>query len=115
MKHERKKVHQEIQSGSLAANVSKSNVVVRNPQHIAICLYYRQGETPLPIVLEKGRDAMALHIVSLAEKQGIPIIEHIPVARHLMSAVEVGGTIPSELFEPVAQILRWAMNLEYEA
>lgn len=114
MKHERKKVHQEIQSGSLAANVSKSNVVVRNPQHIAICLYYRQGETPLPIVLEKGRDAMALHIVSLAEKQGIPIVEHIPVARHLMSAVEVGGTIPTELFEPVAQILRWAMNLEYE-
>lgn len=114
IKHERKKLHREIQSGSLAANISKSTVIVRNPQHIAICLYYQQGETPLPLVLEKGCDARAVHIVALAEKFGVPIVEHIRVARHLMAQTEVGDAIPASLFEPVAQILRAVMQLDYD-
>lgn len=114
LKHERKKMHRDIQSGSLAANISKSTVIVRNPQHIAICLYYQQGETPLPLVLEKGCDARALHIVALAEKAGVPIVEHISVARHLMAQTEIGDAIPAALFEPVAQILRVVMQLDYD-
>lgn len=114
IKQERKKMHQEIQSGSLAKNVGKSSVVVRNPQHIAICLYYQKDEMPVPQVIEKGKDARALHIVALAEKAGVPVVEHIPVARALMANTPVGETIPAELFEPVAQILRVVMQINYE-
>ncbi|MCC7005268.1 MAG: EscU/YscU/HrcU family type III secretion system export apparatus switch protein [Ottowia sp.] len=115
IKHRRKEVHREMQSGSLAKNVAKSTVVIRNPTHLAICLYYRQGETPLPEVIEKGREARAAHIVALAEKAGVPIVEHVPLAHKLMNNVEVGDTIPAMLFEPVAQILRIVMNLDYES
>lgn len=114
IKQKRKEVHREIQSGSLAANVAKSTVVVRNPTHVAVCLYYKEGETPLPQLLEMGRDEVALHIVRLAEKNGIPVVENITVARALAAQFEVGRVIPSELFEPVAHILRIAMNLNYE-
>ncbi len=106
VKHERKRVHHEIQSGSLASNVKKSTAVVRNPTHIAICLHYEPGVTPLPCVLEKGEDAMARHIVSLAQQAGVPVIENIPVARALNAKTERGGYIPVELFGPVAEILR---------
>lgn len=114
MKHKRKEVHRTVQSGSLAANVAKSTAVVRNPTHLAVCLYYRPGETPLPQVLEIGRDELALHIVALAEKAGIPVVENIPLARTLAAQTEVGRAISPHLFEPVAHILRLAMKLEYD-
>lgn len=114
MKHKRKEIHREVQSGSLAANVAKSTAVVRNPSHIAVCLYFKSGETPLPKVIEIGRDHVALNIVALAEKAGIPVVENIPTARALVAQCNVGQYIPAELFEPVAHILRIAMKLDYE-
>ncbi|MEX3956730.1 EscU/YscU/HrcU family type III secretion system export apparatus switch protein [Trinickia sp. EG282A] len=114
IKHKRKEVHREVQSGSLAANVGKSNVVVRNPTHIAVCLFYRPPATPLPQVLEIGRGARAQHIVDLADKAGVTVVENIRVARSLAAQTEAGGYIPSSLFEPVAQILRLVMKLQYE-
>lgn len=114
IKSKRKEIHREIQSGSLAKNVKKSTMVVRNPTHIAICLYYRQGETPLPQVLEVGHDRRAQHIVRLAESAGIPVVENIEIARALATHVAPGSYIPSSLFEPIANLLRCAMNLNYE-
>lgn len=114
MKQKRKEVHREVQSGSLSANVAKSTVVIRNPNHIAVCLYFNPGETPLPQVIEIGHDHVALNIVALAEKAGIPVVENIPTARALAAKCEVGRYIPAELFEPIAHILRIAMKLDYE-
>ncbi|BBE08757.1 secretion system apparatus protein SsaU [Mycoavidus cysteinexigens] len=114
IKQKRKETHREVQSGSLAANVAKSTAVVRNPTHLAVCLYYRPGETPLPQVLEIGHDEFALHIVALAEKAGIPVVENIPLARALAAQTEVGRAISPHLFEPVAHILRLAMKLKYD-
>ncbi|KVD74122.1 secretion system apparatus protein SsaU [Burkholderia sp. ABCPW 14] len=114
IKHKRREIHREVQSGSLAANVAKSTVVVRNPTHVAVCLYYRRDETPLPEVLEIGRDRMALHIVALAERERVPVVENVPLARALANRLDVGQRIPPDLFEPVAHILRVAMQLRYD-
>lgn len=114
IKQKRKETHREIQSGSLAKNVAKSTAVVRNPTHVAVCLYYSPGITPLPQVIEVGHNAVALHIVNLAEKSGVPVVENIDVARALAAQTPVGHYIPAELFEPVAQILRLAMKLSYD-
>jgi type III secretion protein U len=65
-------------------------------------------------VIEMGRYKRALHIIHLAEKAGIPVVENIQVARSLAAGTPVGGYIPAELFEPVAHILRLAMKLDYD-
>ncbi|WP_080440056.1 EscU/YscU/HrcU family type III secretion system export apparatus switch protein [Burkholderia ubonensis] len=114
LKNKRKEMHREVQSGSLSANVAKSTVVVRNPTHVAVCLYYQRDVTPLPEVLEIGWDKSALHIIALAEKAGVPIVESVGVARALASRLEIGQCIPPDLFEPVAHILRISMQLQYE-
>ncbi|GAB3629242.1 EscU/YscU/HrcU family type III secretion system export apparatus switch protein [Pandoraea terrae] len=114
MKHRRREQHREdVESGSLAGNVNKSTVVVRNPTRLAICLRFVPDETPVPVVVEKGRHARARAIVALAERAGIPVLEHVPVARRLMADVEIGAPIPHDLFEPVAAVLRLALNLPY--
>lgn len=106
IKHRRREMHREVQSGSLAGKVAKSSVVVRNPTHIAVCLRYEEDETPLPQVLEYGRDARALHIVALAEKHGVPVVENVPLARALLASTQPGDYIPEPLFAAVAQVLR---------
>lgn len=114
IKHKRRELHREVQSGSLASNVGRSSVVVRNPTHLAVCLYYKKGETALPMVLEKGADARAQHIVRLAERAHVPVVQNVAVARALMSEVAVGDMIPESLFEPVAALLREVLNVAYE-
>lgn len=106
IKQRRRELHSEVQSGSLADHVGKSSVVVRNPTHIAVCLRYHEGETPLPQVLEYGRDARAAHIVALAEKYGVPVVENVPLARALVASTKPGDYIPEPLFAAVAQVLR---------
>lgn len=113
IKSRRRELHREIQSGSLSAKVKKSSAVVRNPGHIAVCLYYLAGETPLPQVLEKGEGEQALLIIKLADREGIPIVQNILLARALMREVGVDEYIPEHLFEPVAALLRQVMGLKY--
>jgi type III secretion protein U len=115
IKNKRRDIHREtIESGSLSANVKRSTAVVRNPTHIAICLRYVPGETPVPLVIEKGRNERARTIVRLAQREGVPVVEHVPVARRLMSDVALDAPIPPDLFDAVAAILRLALDLPYE-
>ncbi|CFB62677.1 EscU/YscU/HrcU family type III secretion system export apparatus switch protein [Pandoraea apista] len=115
IKNKRRDIHREtIESGSLSNNVKRSTAVVRNPTHIAVCLRYVPGETPVPLVIEKGRNARARTIVRLAEREGVPVVEHVPVARRLMNDVEIDAPVPTDLFDAVAAILRLALDLPYE-
>lgn len=106
MKGHRRAIHREIQSGSLSSQVKRSSVVVRNPTHYAVCIYYQPDVTPLPQVIAKGEGGLAITIISIAEKSGIPIIENIPLARGLFKETDVNDYISTRYFEPVAEIIR---------
>ncbi|KVU59677.1 type III secretion system protein HrcU [Burkholderia ubonensis] len=86
--------------------VGLANVILVNPTHFAVALRYAPHEHPLPRVIEKGMDSSAALIRRYAEELGTPIIGNPPVARALYK-VEIGGSIPRELHETVAAILRW--------
>lgn len=112
-KSRRRQMAHELQSGSLAQNVRRSSVIVRNPTHIAVCLGYHPVTMPVPCVLEKGTDARAEHIAHLAQQAAIPIVENVAVARALFYDVKCGERIPEMLFEPVAALLRLVLQLDY--
>lgn len=115
IKQKRRQLQREVQSGSFAKNVKRSTAIVRNPTHFAVCLFYHPDDAPLPMVIEKGKGERAALIIALAERQGIPIVENIALARALHRDVVCGDTIPETLFEPVAAILRLALTLDYQA
>ena len=112
IKSKRKELHNEIQSGSLGSKVKKSSAVVRNPTEIAVCLYYNIGETPLPIVVEKGSGRMARRILQLAKQYNIPVVNNVPVARRLYKMVDVGDYIGRDMIVAVAAILKSVMTAE---
>jgi type III secretion protein U len=105
MKNHRKELAREIALGEMIERTREASVVVTNPTHIAVSLYYEEGKTPLPIVLSKGEGYVAEAIKRVAEEEGVPVLQNIPLARALNSQAQLGQYIPSELIEPVAELL----------
>ena len=90
--------------------VPGATVVVMNPTHYAVALKYDAAETPAPMCVAKGLDAVALRIREVAEAAGVPIIEDAPLARALFAAVEVDDVIPPAHYEAVAKIIGFILN-----
>jgi len=84
-----------------------ASVVIANPTHVAVALYYESGKTPLPRVVAKGLDAAALRIRAQAERDGVPVLEDPPLARKLFHQVAVGHYINEESIDAVAAVFRW--------
>jgi type III secretion protein U len=115
IKQKRKQLHQEWSQQNMKAGVRRSNVVVTNPTHYAVALYYEKGETVVPIVTAKGEDYMAQIIRETAEEEGIPMMRNVDLARALYADVEMDDFITPDLFEAVAQVLLWARDVRSNA
>lgn len=85
--------------------VPRADVVVTNPTHYAVALRYDVMEAPAPLVLAKGVDKLALRIIDKARESNVPIRQDPPLAQALYRQVEIGDTIPEELYQAVAAIL----------
>ena len=74
--------------------VQKSDVLVVNPTHFAVALKMEEGG--LLILTAKGSDEFALYMRQIAEKSGIPIVEHRLLARSAWACTVIGEAIPAE-------------------
>lgn len=111
----RKSIHYMMLSEQTAHRAQKATVVITNPVHFAVALYYKRRETGLPVVVTKGEHYGARKIIKIAEKANVPVIRNVSVARALYFQVEIGDYIPRDLIEPVAEIIRWVlMNSPHE-
>ena len=106
IKGHRKHLHQELMMSGMVEKTRKASVVVTNPTHFAVALYYDDDKTPLPIVLAKGADLIAKRMIEIAREEGIPVMQNIPLARALYANAQLDQYIPSDLLEPVAEVLR---------
>jgi flagellar biosynthetic protein FlhB len=97
------------------ADVSKAAVVLTNPTHYAVALGFDFLTMEAPKVLAKGRNLLAEEIKAEARWAGVPIVENPPLARSLYRTVEVGQSIPVELYAAVAAILAWLYRQRVEA
>ena len=115
IKGRRKEIAREIayQEGP-GAGVSKASAVVTNPSHLAIALGFDRELDPCPYVLAMGQGHNAELIIQVAEKYSIPIVRNIPLAHTLWEKAKIFEYIPEETYEPVAEILRWLAELEFE-
>lgn len=95
----------EVMGRRLKSTVPKADLVITNPTHYAVALRYDVTEAPAPMVLAKGLDRIALQIREIAIENDVPIHENPPLAQALYKQVEIGETIPEELYQAVAAIL----------
>ncbi len=95
----------------MIASIPQASVVITNPTHYAIALRYEPGETPAPICLAKGVDAVAQRIREAAKAHDIPIVEDPPLARALFAAADIDAPIPREHYEAVAKVIGFVLRL----
>ncbi len=106
-----RQIRQERSQKRMMTKVPDSTVVITNPTHYAVALYYEQGETPAPICLAKGVDAVALRIRELAKENEVPIVEDPPLARALYATAELDEEIPVDHFKAVARVIGYVLSL----
>ncbi|MBQ3671594.1 MAG: EscU/YscU/HrcU family type III secretion system export apparatus switch protein, partial [Treponema sp.] len=94
----------ELLQKNIPQQVEKSDVVITNPTHYAVALYYDKILKTAPQVMAKGADELAIHIKNIARQKNVPIVENRPLARALYSQVEIGATIPETYFTALATI-----------
>jgi len=97
------------------ADVSKAAVVLTNPTHYAVALGFDFTTMEAPKVMAKGRNLLAEEIKAEARWAGVPIIENPPLACSLYRSVEVGASIPVDLYAAVAAILAYLYRQRVES
>nr|WP_321468815.1 flagellar biosynthesis protein FlhB [uncultured Desulfobulbus sp.] len=105
-------IQQQMARRRMMAAVPEADVVITNPTHIAVAIQYEAGKMEAPVVLAKGQELVAEKIREIAREHDIPLVENPPVARLLHSKVEVGQSIPEEMFKAVAEILAYVYSLK---
>lgn len=78
---------------------------------LAVALKYRLNEDVAPLVVASGRGALAQALVKKAVDMDIPIHPDGELAE-LLGDVEVGRSIPEELYEVVAQIMAMVYRMD---
>jgi len=96
----------------MMADVPKADVVVTNPTRLAVAIKYDGTTMDAPTVLAKGSGAVAANIRRVAEEAGVPLVENRELARNLYSMVDIGKTVPAELFQAVAELLAYVYKLK---
>lgn len=92
--------------------VPLADVVVVNPEHYAVALRYDDQRAEAPFVVAKGVDEMALYIRDIARQHGVQTLTLPPLARALYNSSQVQQQIPASLYQAVAQVLSYVMQLK---
>lgn len=112
IKGKRRAIQRQIAMNQMIREVPKADVIITNPTHFAVAIRYDFNTMDAPIVIAKGQDYLAIKIKELAKNHKISIVENRPLARALYASVEIGETIPEELFNAVGEILAYVYYQE---
>ncbi|MGJ7909867.1 flagellar biosynthesis protein FlhB [Neobacillus sp. LXY-1] len=112
IKGQRRAKQRQMSMNRMMQEVPKADVLITNPTHFAIAIRYDIATMDAPQVIAKGQDYVALKMKEIAKEHKVMTVENRPLARALFAAVEVGDSIPEELFNAVGEILAYVYYQE---
>jgi flagellar biosynthesis protein FlhB len=86
------------------SRVPDADVLITNPEHLAIALRYDRERMSAPVVLAKGADKWAQEMRSIASRHQIPRFEDRKLARLLFRRAQIDQPIPPESYLDVARL-----------
>lgn len=115
MKGHMRMKQREMLSGGMRQAVQEAHVVLTNPTHFAVALRYDRGRDQVPVVVAKGRGALALAIREVAGERGLPILEYPALARAVYYTSREGQEVRDDLYMAIATVLAFVFGLNATA
>lgn len=114
IKGARKRAHQEILSGEEMAGIRNSEVVMANPTHIAMAIFFNPEVAHLPFIALRCSNTKARAAIAYAEKIGVPVVRNIPLTRRLYHTYSQYNfiSLEDEALVDVMNILIWLQQVE---
>jgi type III secretion protein U len=101
---ERRRVRQQFAGRNVRAGIRHAVIATAHNDQI-VGLRYQPGETPVPVVVCKGRGEAGAALLAEARQLGIPVVDNAAFARALAARHSVGDTIAADLFQAAAETL----------
>ncbi|SEI14498.1 EscU/YscU/HrcU family type III secretion system export apparatus switch protein [Pseudomonas fuscovaginae UPB0736] len=112
IKQKRRHLHLELLSEQVRSDIRGSRVIVANPTHIAIGIYFRPDISFIPLVSVIETNQRALAVRAYAREMGIAVVSDIRLARRIYRTHQRYSFIQLEEIEEVLRLLIWLEQVE---
>ncbi|EPQ7636234.1 EscU/YscU/HrcU family type III secretion system export apparatus switch protein [Escherichia albertii] len=112
VKSKRRERHQEILSEQLKSDVSNSRLMIANPTHIAIGIYFKPNLSPIPLISVRATNQVALAIRRYAQEIGVPVITDKKLARKIYATHRRYDYVSFEKLDEILRLLLWLEDVE---
>jgi type III secretion protein U len=112
IKNKRRQLHMELLSAQEKHDIENSRLVIANPTHVAIGIYFKPELSPIPFVSIRERNQRALAVRRYAEKMGVPVIVDPALARRLYRTHQRYDMVSMEEIHQVVRLLLWLQQVE---
>jgi flagellar biosynthetic protein FlhB len=113
-KAKRKELAHELLESAQMDAVKGADVIVTNPEHVAVALKYDKAKDGAPRIIAKGIEVRAASIRELAKQYDVPMLRNVPLA-HSLLRIDVNEEVPEELYDAVAEVLNFVYQLKQQA
>ena len=106
LRQERMRQRREYAEGSTTPlGVKNATILISDGQSAVVGLRYIQGETPVPVIVCKGRKDRAISLVATARQLYLPVVDDPDLTKALMNSGNLGDYVDQAHFHEVAAIL----------
>lgn len=111
IRQRRKEAHLKLIKSRNIRKTADADFVLVNPTHYSLAFKYAPPRYPVPTLLVKGVDEVALRMREVAKEHDIPIIERPELARQLYAQLQPGQGIPADLYDVFIAILKYVYSI----
>jgi len=112
IKGRRRDLHMELLSEQVKSDVRNSRMIIANPTHIAIGVYFRPEITVLPFISLMETNQRALAVRAYAKEVGVPVVNDAPLARRIFKTHQRYSFLQVQEVEEVLRLLIWLEQVE---
>lgn len=114
IKSRRSEIHRSLLNDKDENDVKRSAVILANPTHLAIGIYFDIVNAPIPFVSVKHKGYKAMEVFKIAKENDIPIIRNKKLTRAIFKKNDRYTLIIDENLIKVLYLLHWLENVDYK-
>ena len=93
------------QGGGTPLGLRNATLLISDRSSLVVGLRFVQGETPVPVIVCKGRQERAADLLSEGHQHYIPVVDDSELARKLARGTGLGDPVDEEHFDEVAHVI----------